>query len=59
MIEEKAPTAEGNILSLDYYASPHIVKKMKRNATIEVWDDDRKLSFHTFALKDLDHEHCL
>lgn len=59
MIECGAPTAEGDVLSMDYYASPHIVKKEKKNAEIEVWDDDRKLSYHTFALKHLDHEHCL
>lgn len=59
MIESGAPTAEGDVLSMDYYASPHIVKKLKKNAEIEVWDDDRKLSYHTFALKHLDHEHCL
>lgn len=59
MIEEDAPTAEGDILGMDYYASPHIVKKEKKNATIEVWDDDRKLSYHTFAIRHLDHEHCL
>lgn len=59
MIECGAPTANGDILGRDYYASPHIVKKLKKNAEIEVWDDDKKLSFHTFALKHLDHEHCL
>lgn len=59
MIESGAPTSEGDILDMDYYASPHIVKKEKRNATIEVWDDDRKLSYHTFAIRHLDHEHCL
>lgn len=59
MIECGAPTAEGDILGMDYYASPHFVKRMKKNAVIEVWDDDRKLSYHTFALKHLDHEHCL
>ena len=59
MIEYGSPTAEGEILGMDYYAIPHIVKNMKKNAEIEVWDDDRKLSYHTFALKHLDHEHCL
>ena len=59
MIEYGAPTAEGDVLSMDYYANPHIVKKLKKNAEIEVWDDDKKLSFHTFAQKHLDHEHCL
>ena len=66
MIEEDAPSAESGTLARDYYASPHIVKKEKKivkkekkNAEIEVWDDDRKLSYHTFALKHLDHEHCL
>lgn len=59
MIESGAPNAEGDILGFDYYASPHIVKKEKKNAEIEVWDDNRKLSYHTFALKHLDHEHCL
>ena len=59
MIEEDAPSEENGIMSKDYYASPHIVKKLKKDAEIEVWDDDRKLSYHTFALKHLDHEHCL
>lgn len=59
MIEEDAPSDESGTLGKDYYASPHIVKNMKKNAEIEVWDDDRKLSYHTFALKHLDHEHCL
>lgn len=59
MIEYGAPTAEGDVLSMDYYANPHIVKEEKRSALIEIWDDDRKLSYHTFALKHLDHEHCL
>ena len=59
MIEEDAPSAESGTLGKDYYASPHIVKSMKKNAEIEVWDDDRKLSYHTFAMKHLDHEHCL
>lgn len=59
MIEENAPTAEGDTLGMDYYASPHFVKRMKKNAVIEVWDDDRKLSYHTFAIRHLDHEHCL
>lgn len=59
MIESGAPNAEGDTLGMDYYASPHIVRKEKRNATIEVWDDDRKLSYHTFAIRCLNHEHCL
>lgn len=59
MIECGAPTAAGEVLSMDYYASPHFVKRIKKSAVIEIWDDDRKLSFHTFALKHLDHEHCL
>lgn len=59
MIEKEAPTIKNEILSKDYYASPHIVKQSRSNAEIEVWDDDRKLSYHTFALKHLDHEHCL
>lgn len=59
MIESGAPTAEGDVLSMDYYANPHIVKKLKKNAEIEIWDDDRKLSYHTFAIGHLDHEHCL
>lgn len=59
MIEEDAPSDENGIMSKDYYSNPHIVKKEKKNAEIEVWDDDRKLSYHTFALKHLNHEHCL
>ena len=59
MIEEDAPSLEKGIMSKDYYANPHVVKKEKKNAEIEVWDDDRKLSYHTFALKYIDHEHCL
>lgn len=59
MIEGDAPSLEKGILDKDYYASPHFVKRMKKNAVIEVWDDDRKLSYHTFALKHLNHEHCL
>ena len=59
MIEGDAPSYESGIMSKDYYASPHFVKRIKKSAVIEVWDDDRKLSYHTFALKHLDHEHCL
>lgn len=59
MIEGNAPSAESGTLDRDYYASPHIVKKEKKNAEIEVWDDDRKLSYHTFAIRCLNHEHCL
>ena len=43
MIEGDAPSYESGIMSKDYYASPHFVKRIKKSAVIEVWDDDRKL----------------
>lgn len=59
MIVLNSATVDGTVMEESYYAVPHIVREQHSDGTIDIWDDDRKLSYHTFALKYLDHEHCL